>query len=529
MQRNRSFGSRESGFTLVEVALVVVIGGLMLALFGDSLTNMIKESKVRTTETRLAEISDALRRYSSYNSMLPCPASRTLATSDVNYGLPAGTGVCNTATVPAGTVRDATTATEEVRIGMVPTRTLNLPDDYGYDAWGSRFIYAVTESMTDTATYDAQNSAVEITGNPTPAAFVVVSVGKDKEGGYSVAGGAGPACNAMGSQIDIENCDDDRTFTNALQSSADNANYYDDYISFKNLDTMVSDIPEGAIVAFRLESCPKGWAALPAVEGRVIVGQGELDTTLTSPANPTSTATVSYSGATYARPDPDSLTPPDMGGWASRIDSDPIPGTKREYPNMPPYVAYLYCVKTGSNYAYAMATSASSGTPSSSSGTPSSGTPSSSTTSSSTTSSSTTSSTSSGKSSGGKTSSSGGGRVLCTYFVNRRRLSQGLLDMEREHTRLFIHPATMRGYHVWAVPLVRLLQEGKCPSWLEEAIYKITMWRVAEIAYQMGRTSKPNYLGKLARLIGEPICFLIGLVAPEQNWRSLETAYARKE
>jgi len=42
-------------------------------------------------------------------------------------------------------------AQEVIRIGSVPTRALNLPDEFMYDSYGSRFLYAVSADLATTA------------------------------------------------------------------------------------------------------------------------------------------------------------------------------------------------------------------------------------------------------------------------------------------------------------------------------------------------------------------------------------------
>ncbi len=45
--------------------------------------------------------------------------------------------------------------------------------------------------------------------------------------------------------------------------------------------------------------------------------------------------------------------------------------------------------------------------------------------------------------------------------------------------------------------------------------------RAEEIGYQMGLRERPNYKGKVIRMIMEPLCFVIGIFAPEQNWQKV--------
>ena len=77
---------------------------------------------------------------------------------------------------------------------------------------------------------------------------------------------------------------------------------------------------------------------------------------------------------------------------------------------------------------------------------------------------------------------------------------------------------TIRGYHFWAIPYVRLMKRSK----LAEAImWPIAYHRACEIAYQMGNLDKPDYLGKLFRVLIENVSFVIGIFVPAQNWQSL--------
>lgn len=315
----------QKGFTLLEVALAVVVGGMLLAFFGQSLTNTLNESKIKTTQSRIDEVNNALRRFASYSNYVPCPADRTQATTAATYGqaLPD----CRTsAGALGGTDTDA-----GVRIGMVPTRTLNLPDEYGYDGWGMRLIYAVTESMTRTATYDPTAANVNILGMGS-AAYAIVSTGANRKGSFSSSGQTGPACGSAPG-ADTENCDGDATFSEAMQSASPGNSYFDDQIEYHSLQADIDEIPEGAVMPFRLSTCPKGWDKFDDLEGKFVVGRGAF----TNPA-PSKTAGA-YGKKTY--------NPGDIGGSATRRDKTPGKTTGvSEYRNFPPYIAYTYCVKS---------------------------------------------------------------------------------------------------------------------------------------------------------------------------------------
>lgn len=72
-----------------------------------------------------------------------------------------------------------------------------------------------------------------------------------------------------------------------------------------------------------------------------------------------------------------------------------------------------------------------------------------------------------------------------------------------------LSPATVRGYHAWAAPYVRLMRRSPIATRL---IDPIATWRAKEIAYQMGERDTPHYRGKAVRAVMEPTCWLIGHV-----------------
>ena len=109
-------------------------------------------------------------------------------------------------------------------------------------------------------------------------------------------------------------------------------------------------------------------------------------------------------------------------------------------------------------------------------------------------------------------------RVICTYFYKKDMLSTDLWRADMEYTRKYISEQTIRGYHFWAIPYVKWMNRSKLA---ESFILPLAKWRAEEISFKLGERSKPNYKGKIIRLIGEPICWIIGLFVSEQNWEIL--------
>lgn len=121
----------ESGFTLVEMAVVLVIMGLLIAGLLGPLGSQIDQHNYAKTQKSLDEIKESIIGYAIINSRLPCPASST------SNGIedPVGGGVC---THPYDGFLPAAT------LGITPTDS----NGYALDGWGgnasNRIRYAVT-------------------------------------------------------------------------------------------------------------------------------------------------------------------------------------------------------------------------------------------------------------------------------------------------------------------------------------------------------------------------------------------------
>lgn len=321
-----------SGFTLIELAIVVIIGGILIGLLGTGLTNFYKTSQQSATQERLDDIRNAIELYLSINGKLPCVASLTDTTDTATFGREIDTN-CTTAPVAAGSFQVTGRAGLNVRIGAVPTRSLNLPDDLAFDAWGNRFTYSVTEALATTGTYDPADGAISMvdsTGNslivPADTAhYVLISHGNGRIGGYTESGVIVEACNTV--VLDGENCDNTNAiFRNTLLTSTDTgANEFDDFVTYQGQQSS-GIVPSGAVMAFNLTVCPSGWTALPGAEGRFIIGTG--------PGTP---APGGPSGA------PANYSVGDQGG-ASGFFNTATP-TPVYTASMPPYLALLYCEK----------------------------------------------------------------------------------------------------------------------------------------------------------------------------------------
>lgn len=124
----RRYQRHSHGFTLAELAVVLVIVAMLLGGMMSTLSAQYDFQHERDTRATLNNVQDALLGYAAAKGRLPCPAS------------PGTTGVEN----PDG---GGTCATHY--LGFVPGTTLAIgpTDSSGYvlDAWGNRIRYAVSK------------------------------------------------------------------------------------------------------------------------------------------------------------------------------------------------------------------------------------------------------------------------------------------------------------------------------------------------------------------------------------------------
>ena len=120
------------GFSLVEMAVVMVVIGLLLASAMYTLSAQTEQRSRDETQRRLDQAREAVLGFAVANGRLPCPASG--ATTGVEADSPVGSGTCTNAYngfLPA------------VTLGFQPTD----PQGFALDAWNNRIRYAVAQSI----------------------------------------------------------------------------------------------------------------------------------------------------------------------------------------------------------------------------------------------------------------------------------------------------------------------------------------------------------------------------------------------
>ena len=129
-------GSKHRGFTLIELAVVIAIVGLLLGGVLTPLATQLEARKTRETERLMREIKQALIGFAIVNGKLPCPD--TLDPTETGGASLDGLEDCG------------------FDQGFVPWATLDIRTT---DAWGHLIAYRVTQEFTSAAVSGAECGA----------------------------------------------------------------------------------------------------------------------------------------------------------------------------------------------------------------------------------------------------------------------------------------------------------------------------------------------------------------------------------
>lgn len=212
---------KRRGFTLLEMSIVLVLISVIAGSVAVIFSSVLKKHQVDETIAKMETIQSALYEFRVAFNRLPCPADVTTALGNAQFGIAASNmGTC-TGGVPASNFSQGGATAQDARQGMVPTQTLNLPDDYAFDGWGRRIMYTVNKDLTQIGSFTIVNGIdpttrmtinnAQAVPNTTLAGYVLVSFGPNGHGGYPRKGGA-TRINAGSANTDEQNnCDCDNT------------------------------------------------------------------------------------------------------------------------------------------------------------------------------------------------------------------------------------------------------------------------------------------------------------------------------
>ncbi|PKO90478.1 MAG: prepilin-type cleavage/methylation domain-containing protein [Betaproteobacteria bacterium HGW-Betaproteobacteria-12] len=203
-----------AGFSLVEMAVVLVIFALLAGGMMVSLSTQQEIQRLSEARRQLSDIREALIGYAVANGRLPPPANPAIASGTAGAG----------------------EMVEGLTMGVLPWATLGLPET---DPWGQRFTYRLRSEFADAIANATVPSCAPDTTPPAPtqASFalcskgnititdgaaniatnlpaIVISHGRNGLGGYRSTGVQ--AAGALGDEA--ENADNDANFVARTQT-----------------------------------------------------------------------------------------------------------------------------------------------------------------------------------------------------------------------------------------------------------------------------------------------------------------------
>lgn len=151
MNRPASIRQRHSssGFSLLELSLVMLIIGIILSGVIFSVSSTLENASRNSTRLLLAEVSEALYGYAQLQGRLPCPSTAASA----GFESPLGGGVCTT------------------YHGFVPGATLGISGTYNedgllVDAWQNPLRYSVGATSEVNGGFTSANDIQTLFENP---------------------------------------------------------------------------------------------------------------------------------------------------------------------------------------------------------------------------------------------------------------------------------------------------------------------------------------------------------------------------
>lgn len=250
----------ERGLSLIEVAIALVVIGVISVPFFQQLRIEKEQTDYRKTRGTLVNVRNAINQfYASGAGAYPCPASLAASEGDANFGISvtcdpiASVSLCTTPTwrtTGGGICR--TPGANPVLIGAVPFSTLKMKASEVLDVWGNKVLYMVSVRQTVEPTFTLNGGTVvalsvddpsspTADGIPDPLPllydFVLVSHGKTGAGAFTKDGNIGINCPSPIEGVERENCNlDNRVLlhvnpTNnraAAQALVPGVNFYDD-------------------------------------------------------------------------------------------------------------------------------------------------------------------------------------------------------------------------------------------------------------------------------------------------------------
>lgn len=201
--------NQRNGFTLIELAIVLAVIGILVSVFSQVGTNYFREKWTEENKEKRNDIHEAIANFIRENNRYPAPADPTLALGNPDVGREdAAAAITITGTTNGG----------DVLVGAVPVGELGLPLDHILDGYGYKYTYAVSAAQTLPNGYtidstDAvsfailvadENGNIDTTDPMRRAPFALVSHGENGEGSFTSSGVQVPCVTG---RRETQNCD----------------------------------------------------------------------------------------------------------------------------------------------------------------------------------------------------------------------------------------------------------------------------------------------------------------------------------
>lgn len=290
---------RPSGFTLIELAVVIAVIGLLVAGAFASFGAMRINAKLRETHQNVQRVEQLLQTFVLRHGRLPCPARPDLAPGDVGYGEEYRDG---TACHPGLENLSAGGPETALFAGTLPAYTLSQRMAMVTDGWDSQFRYVVVSRATTPEAFRNGFGVfppyrIELVDKPAGAGSevtvvdngiaAIVSGGPNRHGAYTLDGAIQPQPPA-GAVDERANLELDTPLVSAPYSEA-SAAPFDDIVHVWSEDELLLPLiktgdlkSKHAVTRERMQRMVDliyGWAAqhperaLPSCDGD---GTGEI-------------------------------------------------------------------------------------------------------------------------------------------------------------------------------------------------------------------------------------------------------------
>lgn len=248
----------QSGFSLVELSVVLTVIGITLSGALVIATKKTESDKIEETNYKLDKIENAIDAYLVKNGRLPCAANGSYVETNAAFafeGFPnesSGSGACSVASFSAGNIYS----------GIVPTKTLQLADEFMLDGWGRRISYVVDARFANNITTNGICNGGSLSGQKicfkyqpaggitvkdasgqnrtTQAVYVLFSSGKNGNGAWKRIGSATMLAASLDAG-ELENAGDDEGAFDTVFIQKDETTTFDDILRYRTKPQIMSD------------------------------------------------------------------------------------------------------------------------------------------------------------------------------------------------------------------------------------------------------------------------------------------------